>query len=113
MTPAPGAGACYSGEIMKEPEPLWKAADQSERLAELTAVDPQRKDAPLRRDVRSLGVLLGRVLKEQGGNALFDTVERLRELLIQQREQRPAAQGSQSSGLMARAQEIVGRLSVA
>jgi phosphoenolpyruvate carboxylase len=98
---------------MKEPEPLWKAANQAERLAELTAVDPQRKDAPLRRDVRSLGVLLGRVLKEQGGNALFDTVERLRELLIQQREQRPAAQGSQSSDLMGRAQEIVAGLSIA
>lgn len=56
---------------MKEPEPLWKAGDQAERLAELTAREPQRKEVPLRRDVRSLGVLLGRVLKEQGGSALY------------------------------------------
>ena len=68
--------------------PLWGAADQPERLAELTAkTSDANKEAPLRRDVRSLGVLLGRVLVEQAGPELFDTVERLRRLLIQHREQ--------------------------
>jgi phosphoenolpyruvate carboxylase len=64
--------------------PLWGAPDQAERLAELTAKtsDPN-KVTPLRRDVRSLGMLLGRVLAEQAGSKLFDTVERLRLLLIQ------------------------------
>jgi phosphoenolpyruvate carboxylase len=68
--------------------PLWRAADQAERLAELSAKtsDPN-KEVPLRRDVRSLGVLLGRVLTEQAGPELFDTVERLRRLMIQHREQ--------------------------
>ncbi len=68
--------------------PLWRAADQAERLAELSAKtsDPN-KEAPLRRDVRSLGVLLGRVLNEQAGPELFATVERLRKLMIQHREQ--------------------------
>ena len=72
---------------MTEPEPLWKPAGQAERLAELMLNDAQQKEGPLRRDVRSLGILLGRVLKEQGGDELFATVEMLRELLIKQREE--------------------------
>ena len=53
---------------METNPPLWGAADQAERLAELSAKtsDP-KKEAPLRRDVRSLGMLLGRVLTEQAG----------------------------------------------
>src|ERR1051326_3641169 len=105
--------ACYPDKIMKEPEPLWKAAGQADRLAELIAHDPQRKEAPLRRDVRSLGILLGRVLKEQGGEELFDTVEKLRELLIQQRERSLDARGASGSELMREAQGIVSQLSVA
>jgi len=73
---------------MEPISPLWAAPDQAERLAELTARSTDMlKDAPLRRDVRSLGILLGRVLVEQAGPELFDTVERLRRLLIQHREQ--------------------------
>ena len=71
---------------MQRNEPLWKPADQASRLAELISDDPELKVAPLRRDVRSLGVLLGRVLKEQDGDALFGNVERLRDLLIRHRE---------------------------
>ncbi len=40
----------------------------------------------MRRDVRSLGTLLGRVLREQPGNALFDAVESLRRTAIARRE---------------------------
>jgi phosphoenolpyruvate carboxylase len=40
----------------------------------------------LARDVRTLGNALGRVLKEQGGAELFDTVERIRALTKQARE---------------------------
>jgi len=78
---------------MQRPQPLWKPADQASRLAELISSDPDQKIAPLRRDVRSLGVLLGRVLKEQEGDALFGNVERLRELLIRHRDRREAADG--------------------
>jgi phosphoenolpyruvate carboxylase len=42
----------------------------------------------LRRDVRSLGRLLGEVLKEQVGDNLFAAVEELRLLLIEHRELR-------------------------
>ena len=66
--------------------PLWGAEDQCLRLAELIAgTDDRAKEAPLRRDVRSLGVLLGRVLVEQAGEPVFKTVEQLRRLLIQSR----------------------------
>jgi len=79
--------------------PLWSADgsnnDQRSRLAELTAstTDPA-KDLPLRRDVRSLGILLGRVLVEQSGKSLLGVVEELRRIFIQHREQpRPHAAG--------------------
>jgi phosphoenolpyruvate carboxylase len=72
---------------MTRPKSLWKADDQTARLSELTAPsDDSAKDHSLRRDVRSLGALLGRVLVEQVGQELFDTVEDLRRLMIRHRE---------------------------
>lgn len=44
------------------------------------------KDAGLRKDVHDLGEMMGELLKEQGGEALFDTVERARRLAIGRRE---------------------------
>ena len=83
---------------METNPPLWGAADQTERLAELSAkTSDANKEAPLRRDVRSLGILLGRVLTEQAGSELFDTVERLRRLLIQHREQETNSRGGEGS----------------
>jgi phosphoenolpyruvate carboxylase len=75
---------------MTRPKPLWKADDQKTRLSELTAPsDDSAKDHSLRRDVRSLGALLGRVLVEQVGQELFDTVEDLRRLMIRPGTVRP------------------------
>lgn len=93
------------------PEPsLWAAEDQSARLAELSAATEDRaKEAPLRRDVRSLGILLGRVLMEQAGEQLFKTVEQLRRLLIQSRAH--SARAHPSTEEMQQAREIVARLS--
>jgi phosphoenolpyruvate carboxylase len=94
---------------------LWSEDDPRTRLAELTAdtSDPT-KESPLRRDVRSLGILLGRVLVEQEGEAFFEIVERLRRLLIQHREQPPAGTARQQleGGLMAQARDVVRGLSV-
>jgi phosphoenolpyruvate carboxylase len=47
-------------------------------------------DAPLRRDVRLLGDLLGRVLVEQEDGRLLEAVERVRALARAAREGAPA-----------------------
>ncbi|HZQ20569.1 MAG TPA: phosphoenolpyruvate carboxylase [Terriglobales bacterium] len=90
--------------------PLWAPDDQVARLAELTAATEDRaKEAPLRRDVRSLGVLLGRVISEQAGESLFKTVEQLRRLLIQARAQ---SAHSEAAAEVEQARKIVADLSI-
>lgn len=64
----------------------WAPEDQTERLRELTTDQPGTKEAPLRRDVRSLGQILGQVLREQQGAEFFQTVEAVRTLAIEHRE---------------------------
>lgn len=94
---------------------LWNVDDQTARLAELTSQDTDLKEAPLRRDVRSLGRLLGEVLKEQVGDNLFTAVEELRLLLIEHRElhAQPGHDVANTRLLIDRAERIVGRLNVA
>jgi phosphoenolpyruvate carboxylase len=65
---------------------LWTPTDWAARLGELEARSGEEKQAPLRRDIRSLGTLLGTVLREQAGDVLFDTVEALRRVAISRRE---------------------------
>jgi phosphoenolpyruvate carboxylase len=65
---------------------LWTPTSWPDRLAELQATTTDRKEAPLRRDVRSLGTLLGTVLREQAGAPVFDAVETLRRTAILRRE---------------------------
>ena len=93
---------------------LWNVDDQAARLAELISQDRDLKEAPLRRDVRSLGRLLGEVLKEQVGDSLFSTVEELRVLLIEHRElhTQPGDNLQDVQRLIGRAEEIVSRLDV-
>ncbi len=91
--------------------PLWGAKDQSARLAELTAgTDDRAKEHPLRRDVRSLGILLGRVLVDQAGEPLFKVVEQLRRLLITSRGS--SADSQLDSVGMIEARGIVERLAI-
>ncbi len=66
---------------------LWKPESWTARLAELLTQAPGEKEAPLRRDVRSLGMLLGEVLREQAGDRLFEQVETLRQNAIRRREE--------------------------
>ena len=70
---------------------LWKPENWSVRLAELEARTGDIKEAPLRRDVRSLGMLLGQVLREQAGDQLFAEVEELRQIAIRRREAQDGA----------------------
>jgi phosphoenolpyruvate carboxylase len=93
---------------------LWNVEDQAARLAELTSQDRDLKEAPLRRDVRSLGRLLGEVLKEQVGEKFFSAVEELRLSLIEHRELRaqPEHDVEDERRLIERLEEIVSRLDV-
>ncbi len=105
-------------EGMRRREPLWKVNDQAARLAELVSHAGDLKEAPLRRDVRSLGRLLGEVLKEQVGNELFIAVEELRSLLIERRELHARRETSEEDAgdehqLMDRAHRIVNGLDIA
>src|SRR6185369_11340323 len=70
---------------MADMELFWKTEDQAARLAELTSLTGELKELPLRRDVRSLGMLLGAVIREQAGE----------------------------QALLAQAGKIIGRMSVA
>src|SRR4029078_7079000 len=93
---------------------LWHVDDQAARLAELTSQDRDLKEAPLRRDVRSLGRLLGEVLKEQAGDDLFSAVDELRHLLIEHRElhAQPGHDVQNVRRLIELAEQIVSRLDV-
>ena len=80
------AGASPIEGAALPPRPIWAVEDQGQRLAELIGADPGVREAPLRRDVRSLGRLLGDILCEQEGPSLFELVEELRRLTIRNRE---------------------------
>jgi phosphoenolpyruvate carboxylase len=97
---------------------LWEVDDQATRLDELTSDTPELKEAPLRRDVRSLGRLLGEVLKEQAGRGLFDSVEHLRLLAIEHRDLVSQGDALESNAndryqLMELARQFVGQMPVA
>ena len=70
---------------MAEMELFWRIEDQTARLLELISLDPELREAPLRRDVRSLGLLLGAVIREQAGEEAFIAEEELRHLAIMHR----------------------------
>jgi phosphoenolpyruvate carboxylase len=90
---------------------LWLPTNHRERLTELTSHERDVKEEPLRRDVRSLGALLGVVLKEQVGQAFFDKVETLRLLAIQRREPHIQQQGNrESQGLEKRLSNLISSL---
>ncbi|VTR75266.1 phosphoenolpyruvate carboxylase [Cellulomonas hominis] len=60
---------------------------------------------PLRNDVRMLGEFLGRVIRESGGDELFDDVERVRALTIR-------AHDEQDLAALAEAEELVASFSI-
>jgi phosphoenolpyruvate carboxylase len=83
--------------------PLWKPESWPSRLAELEARSGDLKEAPLRRDVRSLGTLLGDVLREQAGDDLYTKVEELRQAAIRRREAQSGGAIDEAETLMQKA----------
>ena len=86
---------------------LWNPESWSQRLAELEARSGDLKEAPLRRDVRSLGTLLGEVLREQAGEHLFDHVEALRQGTIARRDAEARGDDKEAERQGAKALELV------
>jgi len=66
-------------------ELFWKVKSQASRLEELVSVEVELREAPLRRDVGSMGRLLGVVIREQAGEESFAVEEELRQLAINHR----------------------------
>ncbi len=91
---------------------LWQTENWSERLAELEAREPEIKEAPLRRDVRSLGTLLGEVLREQVGDDLFDQVETLRRLANERRQAEAEGNTAEAASALQQALLLVHTLPV-
>ncbi|MGD0938871.1 MAG: phosphoenolpyruvate carboxylase [Terracidiphilus sp.] len=91
---------------------LWNPESWSSRLAELEAQTGELKEAPLRRDVRSLGMLLGEVLREQAGVDLFAHVEALRQGTIRRRDEEARGQHEEAARHAATALELVHSLPV-
>src|ERR1700692_4744758 len=91
---------------------LWNPESWSQRLAELEARSGDLKEAPLRRDVRSLGMLLGEVLREQAGEDLFAHVEALRQGTIRRRDAEAKGREEEAAGQAATALELVHSLPV-
>ena len=86
---------------------LWSPESWSQRLAELEARTGELKEAPLRRDVRSLGTLLGEVLREQAGEDLFAHVEALRQGTIRRRDAEARGDEEEAERHGAKALELV------
>jgi len=91
---------------------LWNPETWSQRLAELEAQSGDLKEAPLRRDVRSLGMLLGEVLREQAGEELFAHVEALRQGTIRRRDAEARGSEEEAARHAAGALELVHSLPV-
>jgi phosphoenolpyruvate carboxylase len=91
---------------------LWNPESWTQRLAELEAQSGDLKEAPLRRDVRSLGTLLGAVLREQAGEELYEQVEALRQGTIARRDAESRQEVKEAASQAKTANEVVHSLSV-
>jgi len=91
---------------------LWNPESWTGRLAELEAQSGDLKEAPLRRDVRSLGMLLGEVLREQAGEELFAQVEALRQGTIRRRDAEARGHDEEAARHAAASLELVHSLPV-
>ncbi|MGA3129569.1 MAG: phosphoenolpyruvate carboxylase [Terracidiphilus sp.] len=91
---------------------LWNPESWSQRLAEIEAQSGDLKEAPLRRDVRSLGTLLGTVLREQAGSEAFEQVEALRQGTIRRRDAELRGQAGEAARHAVAALDLVHSLPV-
>lgn len=98
-------------------ELYWKVDNPLARLAELTSFAGDLWERPLRRDVRSLGKLLGTVMREQSGEVIYNLEEELRHSAIAHRRRLFHAEGDagiwQENSQLQSAVELIRGLSLA
>ncbi|GIZ54032.1 phosphoenolpyruvate carboxylase [Noviherbaspirillum aridicola] len=70
------------------------------RAARSTATSAPDKDAPLKEDIRLLGRLLGQVLRDQEGEAVFQVVETIRQTAVRFRRESDAQSGTELNRLL-------------
>ncbi len=69
-----------------------KISARAVKASPSAAAKPTDKDAPLKEDIRLLGRLLGDVIRQQEGDAVFDIVETIRQTAVRfRRESDPEA----------------------
>jgi phosphoenolpyruvate carboxylase len=96
--------------VIRKGELLWSVIDQHHRLSELISDAPDVKEVPLRRDVRSLGKILGDTLAEQVSPEFLNTVEQLRTSMVTRREQESS--GADTSDLVIDSKRSVAEMSL-
>src|SRR5713101_1911767 len=69
-----GHGSCKDGKASAE-----RAVERGGPMPQPQAIEHEDKDLPLRDDIRLLGRILGDTVREQSGEAVFDTVEHIRQ----------------------------------
>src|SRR5471032_2751632 len=67
---------------------------------EIVPVSSPDKDAPLKEDIRLLGRLLGDVLREQEGDAVFEVVETIRQTSVRFRREADASAALELDGML-------------
>lgn len=76
----------------------------------LRQVEFRPEDEPLRKDVRMLGALVGAILREQEGEALYEEVEAARKAAIRRREAGQATSEVLDEAVRGRSAEVAERL---
>jgi phosphoenolpyruvate carboxylase len=69
-------------------------------LPEKRTIKSDDKDAPLKEDIRLLGRLLGEVLRDQEGDAVFEIVETIRQTAVRFRRESDARAGAELDRLL-------------
>src|SRR5450830_1401915 len=72
----------------------------SSSSTEKRSVKSADKDAPLKEDIRLLGRLLGEVLRDQEGDAVFEVVETIRQTAVRFRRESDAKAGAELDKLL-------------
>lgn len=70
------------------------------RVGKPTTDKDKDKDAPLKEDIRLLGRILGNVLREQEGEAVFQVVETIRQTAVRFRRESDAQSGAELNKLL-------------